>query len=81
MSSTSNPSLSGEVTNSRLSIIYRPLADLNFDRGNPRRHSPARIKLIANTINAFGFVCPVLIDVDGSVITGHGNAKRRWSSA
>lgn len=41
-------------------------------RGNARSHSRAQIKQIADSINAFGFVNPILVDADGQVIAGHG---------
>ena len=39
---------------------------------NPRTHSPAQVAQIAASIREFGFVNPVLIAADGTVIAGHG---------
>jgi ParB-like chromosome segregation protein Spo0J len=39
---------------------------------NPRIHRKKQIRQIANSIATFGFLCPVLVDVDLNLITGHG---------
>jgi DNA modification methylase len=39
---------------------------------NARTHSRKQIRQIANSITAFGFVVPILIDEDGNVIAGGG---------
>src|SRR5271157_368085 len=46
---------------------------------NARTHSKRQIKLIADSLKAFGFVNPLLIDENGMVIAGHGrvSAARR----
>jgi hypothetical protein len=56
----------------RLSVTYRPIAELKPDPANPRLHSKKQIRQIANSIREFGFVTPVLIDRDGKVLAGHG---------
>ncbi|MEM1395976.1 MAG: ParB/Srx family N-terminal domain-containing protein [Pseudomonadota bacterium] len=46
---------------------------------NARTHSPKQIRQIANSIEAFGFVNPVLVDEAGIILAGHGRvaaAKR-----
>jgi hypothetical protein len=55
-----------------LRIIYRPIDELKPDPANPRRHSKKQIRQIRDSIEAFGFVVPILIDRDGNVIAGHG---------
>ena len=57
-----------------LKIVYRRLDELKPDPANPRRHSRRQIRAIANSIKAFGFNVPILIDRDGNIIAGHG----RW---
>jgi hypothetical protein len=49
------------------------------DPGNARRHSEKQIRQIARSIEAFGFNVPILVDVAGNVIAGHGRlaAARR----
>ncbi len=39
---------------------------------NPRTHSKKQIGQIANSILAFGFVVPMVIDEAGNIIAGHG---------
>jgi hypothetical protein len=55
-----------------LAITYRTITDLSLDSRNPRLHSKKQIRQIARSIEAFGFVVPVLIDGRGQVIAGHG---------
>jgi len=73
----SSETASVETTNTlasqtALSIVYRPLDDLKPDPKNPRAHSRHQIRQIANSIKAFGFNVPVLVDADLKVIAGHG---------
>ncbi len=39
---------------------------------NARTHSRKQIRQIADSIAAFGFVVPILVDEDGLIIAGHG---------
>jgi ParB/RepB/Spo0J family partition protein len=39
---------------------------------NARTHSKKQIRQIADSIEAFGFLVPILIDEAGLVIAGHG---------
>ena len=40
--------------------------------GNARTHSRKQIRQIADSIERFGFVNPILIDAEGDIIAGHG---------
>jgi ParB-like chromosome segregation protein Spo0J len=55
-----------------LKIVYRPVEALKPDPANPRRHSKNQIRQIADSIQAFDFNVPILIDRDSKVIAGHG---------
>ena len=55
-----------------LEVAWRPIDDLEPDPGNPRRHSKKQIRQIAESIKAFGFNVPILLDREGNVIAGHG---------
>src|SRR6516225_5914096 len=55
-----------------MSIVYRRVADLKPDPLNPRHHSKKQTRQIAKSIDACGFVVPVLVDADLNVISGHG---------
>jgi DNA modification methylase len=57
---------------SRMSVAYRRIEELKPDPTNPRRHTKKQIGQIANSIKAFGFNVPVLVDADLKVIAGHG---------
>ena len=47
-----------------------PLADLKPLGRETRRHPPAQIRKIANSLKQFGFVLPILIDEQSRVIAG-----------
>jgi hypothetical protein len=61
----------------RLSVDYKPVSELKPLAQNSRTHSKHQIRQIANSIKAFGFTNPVLLDKNGVVIAGHG----RWEAA
>jgi DNA modification methylase len=55
-----------------LAVVYRCIAELKLDPKNPRSHSRRQIGQIAHSIEAFGFIVPVLVDANLKVIAGHG---------
>jgi hypothetical protein len=55
-----------------LNVEYRPLAQLAPFPQNARTHSKHQIRQIADSISAFGFTNPVLIDERDTIIAGHG---------
>jgi ParB-like nuclease family protein len=55
-----------------LEILYRPIGELRSGPANPRQHSKKQIRQIADSLKAFDFVVPVLIDRDDNIIAGHG---------
>ena len=57
-----------------LKLIHRRIDEIEPDAANPRRHSKKQIRQIAASIEAFGFIVPILIDRDGNIVSGHG----RW---
>jgi DNA modification methylase len=56
----------------RLIITYLALSALILDPRNPRRHSPRQIRQIAQSIKAFGFAVPILVDCHNRIVAGHG---------
>jgi DNA modification methylase len=56
----------------KLAIEYRSLVTLRLDPKNPRLHSDKQIRQIADSITAFGFNVPLLVDSNLQVIAGHG---------
>ena len=59
---------------SRMSVAYRRIEELKPDPANPRCHTRKQVRQIAESIKAFGFNVPILIDRYGNIIAGHG----RW---
>jgi len=55
-----------------LRVKLVPVASLRPHPTNPRTHSPRQIRQIAESIEQFGFVNPILTDSEGRVIAGHG---------
>jgi DNA modification methylase len=53
-------------------ICWTPIDKLTPNGRNARTHSRNQIRQIADSIAAFGFVVPILIDDDGLIIAGHG---------
>src|ERR1700735_5419219 len=60
------------VNPSTLSITQGLLTSLKLNPKNPRVHSDKQIRQIAQSIEAFGFNVPILVDKNLNVIAGHG---------
>ena len=67
----------------RIAVCWRGIDTLTPDPGNARLHSARQVGRIADSIEAFGFNVPVLIDADGRIVAGHGRvlAARRLGLA
>ena len=63
----------------RIAVRWLPLEALRLDKRNARVHSARQVARIADSIAAFGFNVPVLVDEKGGVLAGHGRvlAARR----
>jgi DNA modification methylase len=55
-----------------LEVTYLPITSLNPHPKNPRVHSEKQIGQIAQSIEAFGFNVPILVDHRQNVVAGHG---------
>jgi DNA modification methylase len=55
-------------------IELRNLKTLRAAHRNARTHSAKQINQIAESIKAFGFVNPILVDADDRIVAGHGRA-------
>jgi len=55
-----------------MNIIQTPIDDLKPYAHNPKTHPAEQVEKIARSITEFGFLVPVLIDADNSIIAGHG---------
>lgn len=62
-------------TSSPPQVALRPISTLRPFARNARTHSKKQLKLIADSITAFGFTNPVLIDETGSILAGHGRVE------
>jgi hypothetical protein len=60
-----------------LAVSYVSPTELTEYGNNPRTHTPDQIEKIAESIKAFGFVSPLIVDPNGQLIAGHG----RWAAA
>ena len=57
---------------SSLAITYKPIDSLVPSSRNARKHSKRQIHQIAESIKAFGFTNPILIDRTNTIVAGHG---------
>jgi DNA modification methylase len=73
--STYPPQLGAIEAIGELSVSYRSVESLKPYPGNARTHSPAQIRKLKESIRVFGFVNPVLIHTDGTIIAGHGRVQ------
>ena len=55
-----------------LKVVVRPISSLKPNPRNARTHSRRQIRQIANSIAAFGFNNPILVDENDCIIAGHG---------
>jgi DNA modification methylase len=58
------------IRNYPLCIEHLALGELTLNPNNPRRHPASQIKSLSQSIAAFGFNVPVLIDGDHRVVAG-----------
>lgn len=58
-----------------LIIETMPIAALAPRANNPRTHSKAQIRQIAESIRTFGWTNPILIDEERRIIAGHGRIE------
>ena len=57
---------------SHLAITYRPIGALRANPRNSRTHSKRQVRQIADSMKAFGFTNPVLLDETDTIVAGHG---------
>jgi ParB-like nuclease domain/DNA methylase len=55
-----------------LAVVYRATNSIKPEPRNARTHSKKQVAEIAASIRQFGFSNPLLTDVDGVIIAGHG---------
>ena len=61
---------------SELKIVYRPLSEIHPYERNPRNNEEA-VKAVAASIQAFGFLVPIILDNEESriIVAGHTRYK------
>jgi DNA modification methylase len=62
-------------TERRLRVEELHLHCLRPAKNNPRVHSDRQISLIKRSISRFGFINPILVDAENSIVAGHGRVK------
>jgi ParB-like chromosome segregation protein Spo0J len=55
-----------------LEITLVGIEKLKPNDRNPRTHPRKQVQQIADSITAFGYVNPILVDEEGGIIAGHG---------
>jgi|ERR1022692_394570 ParB-like chromosome segregation protein Spo0J len=58
-----------------LAVVYQEIQQLVPYPRNARTHSKRQIRQIADSIGAFGFTNPVLVDRSGTIVAGHGRVQ------
>lgn len=58
-----------------LNIEMVPVSSLKPFPGNARKHSKKQIGQIADSMREFGWISPVLVDGDDTIIAGHGRLE------
>lgn len=54
----------------KLKIQYKEIESIKPYTKNPRKNEDA-VEFVANSIKAFGFKVPIIIDKDGTIVSGH----------
>ena len=57
-----------------MQIIEMRLSDIRPYENNPR-HNDEAVQFVANSIYEFGFKVPMVVDKDGTIVTGHTRYK------
>lgn len=58
-----------------MQIVYKKTRELIPYARNNKTHNERQVKLVAASIQEFGFKNPVIVDKDNSIIAGHGRVK------
>lgn len=57
-----------------MQIIQKKLADIVPYANNTKKHDETQIKNVAESIKKYGWVQPIVIDNDGTIVIGHCRA-------
>ncbi|MBR6114296.1 MAG: ParB N-terminal domain-containing protein [Oscillospiraceae bacterium] len=64
--------LEADSVNMTNRLEIRPIAELRPYANNARIHTPEQIDRLRASLRTYGFVRPLLIDAEGTVLAGHG---------
>jgi ParB-like nuclease domain len=71
-----NAQATGQAAATNLpSIEWLPLRAFHPNPRNPRTHSKKQIRQIGASIRKFGFLSPVIVDEDNTILSGHGRLE------
>src|SRR5581483_9053148 len=59
----------------RHQIAYLTIDQFKPNSDNPRTHSRAQIRKLARSIQAHGFITPIVVDANTTVVAGHGRLE------
>lgn len=62
-------------SNLNLNIIYKHITELKPYPRNARTHSPKQIRQIADSLTTYGFINPIIINQNGTILAGHGRIE------
>lgn len=68
-------SINAMRTQHKLRVQDRAVGEIQKNPRNPRTHSPAQIRRIADSISRFGWTNPILIDGKDRILAGHGRVE------
>jgi DNA modification methylase len=60
-----------KIGRSTMKIIYKKISDINPYPENAKKHDKKQIQLVANSIERFGWMQPLVIDKNDNLIIGH----------
>ena len=64
-----------EVPRDKLGIVYRSISELTPNEKNCRKHPAFQLNRLCKSIQQFGFVQPIIIDENNTVLCGHGRLR------
>ena len=56
-------------------VEMRAAKDLKVNRRNARIHSERQVQQIASSVSAFGWLAPIVVDEESTVLAGHGRLR------
>ncbi len=63
------------LADQKLELEYLRPSQLHLYQRNPRKHSPEQIAQLKSSIQAFGFINPIIVDANNCVVAGHGRLQ------